>query len=98
MVILDAQQVGLAAHLAVFHVGLAASGRFVDRRDVPLSAGGALETGFHLAGELTSVAEAKSQRLANGTTKVVPFPIVFHPYILFHPYNDESISLWHREC
>ena len=46
-VVLDPQDIGLAADLAVFDIGLAASSGLVHCRDVPLSAGGALEARFH---------------------------------------------------
>ena len=54
IVVLDPQDVGLATDLAVFDVGLAASSGFVDRVNVPLTAGGALETRVHRWGELIS--------------------------------------------
>jgi len=44
---LDLQHVGLAAHLAVFHVRLAASGGLINRRLVPFPAGGALKPSLH---------------------------------------------------
>jgi hypothetical protein len=47
VVVIDVQHIRFAADLAVFHVALSASGGFVDRGRVPLSAGGALEAGFH---------------------------------------------------
>lgn len=46
-IVLDAQNVRLAADLAVFDVALPLPGRLVDGSGVPFSAGGALETGFH---------------------------------------------------
>jgi hypothetical protein len=46
-VVLHAQDVGLAADLAVFHVTLAPPGGFIDRGRIPFSAGRALEAGFH---------------------------------------------------
>src|SRR5271165_5683371 len=46
-VVFDAQDVRLAADLAVFDVALAASSGFVNRSGIPFSAGGALKTGFH---------------------------------------------------
>ena len=47
IVVLDSQDIGLAADLAVFDVGLVASGGLVNRGDVPFSARGALEPRFH---------------------------------------------------
>ena len=47
IVILDAQNIRLAADLAVFDVALALPGGLVNCGDVPLSAGSALETGVH---------------------------------------------------
>lgn len=46
-VVLDAQNIGFAANLAIFDVRLPAPRRLVDRGNIPLPAGGALETGFH---------------------------------------------------
>lgn len=46
-VVLDAQDIRLAADLAIFHVALPAPSRLVDRSGVPFSAGSALESGFH---------------------------------------------------
>src|ERR1700730_13911363 len=46
-VVLNMQEVRLAAHLAIFHVRLGASGRLVHRRLVPLAAAGTLESGLH---------------------------------------------------
>ena len=47
IVVLDSQNIRLAADLAIFNVALAATGGFVDRSDVPLSTRSALETRFH---------------------------------------------------
>jgi len=52
-VVLDLQNIRLAADLAVFYVLLAASGGLVDGSRVPYSAGGALEAGFHECGPST---------------------------------------------
>src|ERR1700687_3473080 len=46
IVVLNPQHIRFTADLAVFHIALASSGRFVHRSCVPLSAGRALETGF----------------------------------------------------
>ena len=53
-IVLDAQDVGLAANLAVFDVVLVASGGFVNGSGVPFPAGSALETGLHRLTEHTS--------------------------------------------
>ncbi len=46
-VILDLQQVGLAADLAVFDVVLPPTCGFVNRGDIPLAAAGTLKASFH---------------------------------------------------
>ena len=46
-VVVDPQDVWLAADLAVFYIALPAPGGLVDGGRVPFSAGGALEAGFH---------------------------------------------------
>jgi len=53
-VVLDAQDIRLAANLAVFDVVLAASGGLINGSSVPFSAGSALETGLHRLTEHTS--------------------------------------------
>jgi len=53
-VVLDAQDIWLAANLAVFDIVLAASGGLVNGSSVPFSAGSALETGLHRLTEHTS--------------------------------------------
>lgn len=47
IVVFDSEYVRFAADLAVFDVGLAASGGLVNAGDVPFSARSALEAGFH---------------------------------------------------
>jgi hypothetical protein len=42
------QHIWTATNLAIFYIGLLASGRFIDGRFVPLTAGGALEPGDHI--------------------------------------------------
>ena len=42
------QDIGLAADLAIFDISLTASGGFIDRGDIPFSAGGALKAGLHV--------------------------------------------------
>jgi hypothetical protein len=49
-VILDVQNVRLATDLAIFHVALAAAGRFIHRRHIPFATRGALKSRFHLKG------------------------------------------------
>jgi hypothetical protein len=58
VVVFDAQDVRLAANLAVFDVGLAPSGRGIDGGNVPFSARGALEARFHFSEDSTEFAGA----------------------------------------
>src|SRR5579862_540821 len=47
-IVLYAQYIRLTADLAIFDIALSAAGGFIHRSCIPLSAGGALETGFHV--------------------------------------------------
>ena len=47
IVVLNAQDVWLAANLTIFNIELSPAGRLVDGGDVPLSTRGALEAGLH---------------------------------------------------
>ena len=58
VVVLHAQNVRLAADLAIFDIALVASGGLVDRGGIPFSAGRALETRFHLQDSIAHVTEA----------------------------------------
>jgi len=53
VVVLNAENVRLAADLAIFDVDLAAARGFVDPRRIPFTARSTLEAGFHVAKEHT---------------------------------------------
>jgi hypothetical protein len=63
-IVLNLQQVGLAADLAIFHVGLATSRSFIHAGFIPLSATGTLKTCTHRESEITTF-EASSAHTAS---------------------------------
>ncbi len=83
-VILDLQNVWFAAHLAIFHVALAAAGSRVHGGGVPLAATCALEAGFHSTDYLARASVALLVVL------LVVLPFVLRVRLSRHPLVRES--------
>jgi len=94
-VVLDTKYIGLAADLAIFDLALAASRRLIHGRDIPLSAGRALEAGFHTSSiHSPNLLRTKALDAYQQALKISPDLIEVQQTAATLPLHSRNDAIW----